>query len=434
MVKYFYSDRDRFLFPLYLFFGKRTTVFSAKKQKNLKGGGEGMRAFGVVAEYDPFHSGHAYHLSETRRLLGENVPAVCVMSGSWTQRGSCALTDKWTRTALALRGGADLVLELPVVWATASAEGFAQGAVSLLKATGVVDAISFGSESGQLDDLRRVAKCLEGEAYQAALREELNSGISFAEARQRAALRIIGKRAEHLRGANDNLAVEYLRAAGEELPAVAVPRKGVTHDSDSPSESLASASLIRTLARQGDWAGVVQWTPAGTAEALQQAGIADIKYAERAFLARLRTMRPEDFAALPDSGAAAGLPERLAKAAEQAGSLEQFYALAKTRCYTHARIRRLALHAYLNLTAQTIPPCPAYLRVLGFNTRGQELLKEMKEKAALPVLTKPAHIKELGTEPQRQFQQECKATGLYALCFLHPAPCNLDYTTNPVIL
>jgi len=393
-----------------------------------------MRAFGVVAEYDPFHSGHAYHLSETRRLLGENAPAVCVMSGSWTQRGSCALTDKWTRTALALRGGADLVLELPVFWATASAEGFARGAVSLLKATGVVDAISFGSESGRPDDLRQVAKCLEGEDYQNALREELDKGFSFAEARQTAALRVAGGSAECLRGANDNLAVEYLRAAGEDLTAVAVPRKGVTHDSDSPGEGFASASLIRELARRGDWAGVAQWTPAGTAETLRQVGITDMKYVERAFLARLRTMTPEDFAALPDSAAAEGLPERLARAAGQAVSLEEFYALSKTRRYTHARIRRLALRAFLGLTEKELPTKPAYLRVLGFNSRGRELLREMKEKAALPVLTKPAHIKEMGEEPLRQFQWESRATDLYGLCFPRAAPCGLDYTTGPVIL
>ncbi len=393
-----------------------------------------MRAVGVVAEYDPFHTGHAYHLAETRRRLGENVPAVCVMSGSWTQRGDCALTNKWTRAALALKGGADLVLELPVFWATASAEGFAQGAVSLLKATGVVDAISFGSESGRLEDLRQVANSLEGETYQKALREELDKGFPFAEARQKAALQIVGKKAESLRGPNDNLAVEYLRAAGESLAAVAVTRKGINHNSDSPTGGFASASYLRCMARKGNWAEVSRWTGEGTAETLQKAGIAEMRYVERAFLARLRTMCPEDFAALRDSGANAGLPERLARAAGQGRSLEEFYALAKTRRYAHARIRRLALWAFLDLAERDFPARPAYLRVLGFNSRGQEVLREMKEQAALPVLTKPAHIKGLGEEARRQFQWECRATDLYGLCFAQAAPCGLDYTSGPVIL
>lgn len=392
-----------------------------------------MGAFGVVAEYDPFHSGHAYHLAETRRILGENAPAVCVMSGSWTQRGTCALTDKWTRAALALKGGADLVLELPVFWATASAEGFSQGAVSLLKATGVVDTISFGSESGRLEDLRQVANSLEGETYQKTLREELDRGVPFAEARQKAAVQIVGKRAESLRGANDNLAVEYLRAAGEDLTAVAVIRKGVHHNSDSPTDGFASASYLRRVARGKNWAELSRWTGEGTSEVLQEAGIAEMRYVERAFLARLRTMYPEGFAALRDSGTNAGLPERLAKAAGQGRSLEEFYTFAKTRRYTHARIRRLALWAFLGLTEKEFPAYPAYLRVLGFNSRGRVLLREMKERAALPVLTKPAHIKGLGEEARRQFRWECKATDLYGLCFAQAAPCGMDYTSGPVI-
>ena len=161
-----------------------------------------MKAVGIAAEYNPFHTGHAYHLAETRHLLGEDKPAVCVMSGSWVQRGECAVTDKWTRAAMTLKGGADLVLELPLPWAISSAEYFAKGAVSILKATGIVDTISFGSESGALDDLRQVAKKLDGENYQQALHEELSKGISFANARQRATLQVAGKQAQILQGAD----------------------------------------------------------------------------------------------------------------------------------------------------------------------------------------------------------------------------------------
>jgi len=413
---------------LYNFFAERTTPFFKKVRRFA------MNAVGIVAEYNPFHAGHAYHMAETRRLLGEDRPIVCAMSGSWVQRGECALTDKWTRAALALRGGADLVLELPLPWAISSAEGFARGA-AVLKATGVVDTLSFGSESGDLEGLRQVARGLEGEAYQAALREELGKGLSFADARQRAALRAIGRQAETLRGANDNLAVEYLRAAGEDLDAVAVVRKGADHDSGAPGEGFASASLVRELARRGDWEGVARWTPAGTAETLQKAGVANMKYVERAFLARLRSMTAGDFAALPDSDGAGGLPERLVRAARRAGSMEEFYAMAKTKRYAHARLRRLALWAFLGLTVADRPAGgPACLRVLGMNGRGQALLHEMGRKAALPVLTKPAHVRKLGEEAQRQFALECKATDLYSLCFDSIRPCGMDYTTGPVIL
>jgi len=393
-----------------------------------------MNAVGIVAEYNPFHLGHAYHLAQTRRMLGEEVPVVCVMSGNWVQRGECALTDKWTRAALALRGGADLVLELPLPWAVSSAEGFARGAVSILKAAGVVDALSFGSESGRLEDLKALARVLEGEDYRTALREEVDKGISFAQARQRAAGKVLGNRAKLLEGANDSLGVEYLRSAGEELEAVAVLRKGTDHDSDSPAEGFASASLVRELARRGDWEGVEKWTPAGTAQALQEGGTANLKNVERAFLARLRAMTAEDFAALPDSAAAEGLPRRLVRAAGRAESLEEFYALAKTRRYAHARIRRLALWAFLGMTGEDRPAAPAYLRVLGMNGRGRELLGEMKKRASLPILTKSAHVRKLDGEARRLFALESKATDLYGLCFDKVRPCGMEYTTGPVIL
>lgn len=393
-----------------------------------------MRAVGIVAEYDPFHLGHSYHIAETRRLLGENALVVCVMSGSWRQRGECALTDKWARAALALQGGADLVLELPLPWAISSAEGFARGAVEHLKATGVVDVLSFGSESGEGEALKALALTLDSEAYRTALRAELDKGISFALAREKAATKCAGKAARLLRGANDSLGVEYLRAAGDDLEYVAVKRQGVSHDSHCPAEGFASATLIRELIRAGEWQEAAQWLPEGSAERLQASGVADMKHVERAFLARLRSMTEADFAALPDSGAAEGLPARLAKAAGKAESLEEFYAQAKTKRYAHARIRRLALWAFLGLTAADRREKPEYLRVLGMNSRGKALLREMKGRAALPIITKPAHIKELGEEAQRLFAFEFRGTDLFGLCFDKVRPCGMDYTTGPVIV
>lgn len=393
-----------------------------------------MGAVGIVAEYDPFHLGHSYHIAETRRLLGENVPVVCVMSGSWRQRGECALTDKWTRSALALKGGADLVLELPLPWAISSAEGFARGAVELLKAAGVVDALSFGSESGEGEKLKALALTLESEEYRTTLHAETDKGISFALAREKAAVKCMGKTAQLLRGANDSLGVEYLRAAGDELGYVAVKRQGVSHDSDCPAEGYASASLIRDLVRARQWEEAERWLPAGTVKELQASGVADMGNVERAFLARLRSMTGAGFAALPDSGMAEGLPARLVKAAGKAESLAEFYALAKTKRYAHARIRRLALWAFLGLTAADRGEKPEYLRVLGMNGRGKTLLREMKERAALPIITKPAHIKELGEEAQRLFALECRGTDLFGLCFDKIRPCGMDYTTGPVIL
>lgn len=373
-----------------------------------------MTTAGIVAEYNPFHAGHAHHIAETRRLLGPDTAVVCVMSGNWVQRGDCAVFDKWVRARAALEGGADLVLELPTVWAVSSAEPFARGAVGLLKATGVVGAISFGSESGRLSDLCRIAQTVDTEDYRAALREELDRGRPFAQARQRAAAQVVGKEAALLEGPNDNLGVEYLRAAGNDLVAMAVPRRGAGHDGGSHPDFPSASFLREGLRTQGGKT------------------VADLRHCERAILARLRTMTAADWAVLPDAGAAEGLPRRLERAGRRCACLEEFYTLAKTKRYAHARLRRLALRAFLGITAADVPEKPPYLRVLGLNARGQEVLREMKSRANLPILTKPAHIDRLGEEARALFALEERCTDLYGLCFAAPAPCGRERTASPV--
>ena len=384
-----------------------------------------MRAVGIVAEYNPFHQGHGWHIRETRRLA-EDRAVVCVMSGNYVQRGVCAVADKWTRAGLALEHGADLVLELPTPWAISSAEGFARGAVEVLRATGVVDSISFGSESGDLEGLRRVAACLEGEDYRAALRSELDKGSSFARSRRQAVVDCIGLQGKLLDSPNDSLAVEYLRASGGLRP-IAVRRVGSGHDSRETGDGFASASAVRELIERGDWEEVDALLCPGDGPRLRKAGVARMANGERAVLSRLRGMGEADFAALPDSGAAEGLPDRLVRAARQAVSLEEFYALAKTKRYAHARLRRLALWAFLGLTAaDRTGPCPPYLRVLGLNGRGKALLREMKETAVLPVVVKPAKAGDL-------LERESRLTDQYGLFLDKIRPCGMEYTTGPAI-
>jgi len=429
-------------FLLYNFFRKRTTTFLKNIPVPLAGavgtfGGRRMKAVGIIAEYDPFHLGHQYHIQETKRRIGGNPPVVCVMSGNWVQRGTCALTDKWTRTALALQGGVDLVLELPVWWAVSSAERFARGGVELLDAMGVIEFLSFGSEGGDVERFQKVAECLDSSAYRVWLRRFLDRGISFPRSRQEAVRELLGEEfADCLAFPNNNLGVEYIRALNalqSEIRPIPVRRRGVFHNAPLPGDNFASASYLREAARRGDWNRLEAWTPYGTVDALRRAGLANQGYLERAMLARLRSMREDDFSALPDSGAAEGLPARLVRSVRRAGSLEEFYTLAKTKRYTRARLQRLAVWSLLGITEQNMAGKPLYLRVLGMNERGKGILKEMKSFATLPVLTKSAHIDRLGREVKQQFELECKATDLYELCLEKVGPCGLDYTIGPVI-
>ena len=383
-----------------------------------------METAGIVAEYNPFHRGHAWHIAETRRRLGGDAPVVCVMSGHWVQRGECALADKWLRAALALDRGADLVVELPTPWAMASAESFARGAVSLLAATGVVDVLSFGSETGELAPLEAAAAALDAPDYPERLRAALGRGLSFPAARQEAA------GAACLSAPNNNLGVEYLRslrALGSTIRPLTVPRQGAGHDGPAAG-GFASASELRRLLRAGRGEEAAPYLTAPWSGEL-----ADMQHIERAVLARLRTMGEGDWAALPDGGGAEGLPSRLAKAAREAVSLEDFYTRAKTRRYPHARLRRLALAAFLGLRAAERPAAPPYVRVLGLGGRGRALLRKMKDTCPLPVIVKPAQARELDGPALAQFQAEAGYTDLYGLCFPTPRPCGGEWTHSPVV-
>ena len=383
-----------------------------------------METAGIVAEYNPFHRGHAWHIAETRRRLGGDAPVVCVMSGHWVQRGECALADKWLRAALALDRGADLVVELPTPWAMASAESFARGAVSLLAATGVVDVLSFGSETGELAPLEEAAAALDAPDYPERLRAALGRGLSFPAARQEAA------GAACLSAPNNNLGVEYLRALkalGSTIRPLTVPRQGAGHDGPAAG-GFASASELRRLLRAGRGEEAAPYLTAPWSGEL-----ADMQHIERAVLARLRTMGEGDWAALPDGGGAEGLPSRLAKAAREAVSLEDFYTRAKTRRYPHARLRRLALAAFLDLRAAERPAAPPYVRVLGLGGRGRALLRKMKETCPLPVIVKPAQARELDGPARTLFESEARYTDLYGLCFPAPRPCGAEWIHSPVV-
>ena len=396
-----------------------------------------MKVVGIVAEYNPFHTGHAHQIAVTRAGLGEDCAVVAVMSGNWVQQADCAVADKWTRARLALMGGADLVLELPTAWAMSSAESFARGAVSILHACGVADVISFGSECGDVEALCRVAECLDGEEYRAALAPLLDKGENFAACRQRAVEQVLGKKPGSLLAKpNNNLGVEYIRALnalGSGIKPMTVLRQGAGHNEVTNEAAFRSATQLRAEIADENWSEVERYLPDGGLDLLKNAQRPDASRVERAVLARLRTMTAEDWAKLPDSGGAEGLPQRLERAGKSCTDLADFFERAKTRRFTHARLRRLVLWAYLGLTADDIPDAPPYIRVLGFNERGRDVLARMRKKAALPVITKPAHAKRLDGVGRRLFELECRCTDLFDLCLDSISAPGREWTCGPVV-
>lgn len=396
-----------------------------------------MRVAGIVAEYNPFHTGHGFQIEQTRVRLGEECAVVAVMSGNWVQQADCAIADKWTRTKLALMGGADLVLELPTVWACSTAESFARGAVGILNACGIVDALSFGSECGDVEGLKQVADCLDGPEYDWRVRELVNDGVTFAACRQQAVEELLGVDLGRLLSKpNNNLGVEYIRALnalGSNIEPMTVLREGAEHNSVGQTAWFVSATQIRANLREENWAGAQSYLPEG-GRALLEGHTAGLEQVERAILACLRTMTAQDWESLPDCASAEGLPRRLERAGKSCVSVDDFFEQAKTKRYTRARLSRLVLWAFLGLRAEDVPARPPYIRVLGFNQRGREVLRQMKERAALPILTKPAHARELDEMGRRLFELEARCTDLYDLCFeTVPAP-GREWNTDPVIL
>ena len=392
-----------------------------------------MKICGIIAEYDPFHTGHGRQIEAVRKILGPDCAVIVAMSGNWTQRGGPALVGKHTRARMALMGGADLVLELPLPWAISSAEGFARGGVAVLNATGMVTHLCFGSECGALAPLARAAQALDSEEYLNHLHTGLDQGLSFPAARQQAAQHLIGSDADCLSLPNNNLGVEYLRALtrlNSSITPITIQREGAGHG-QNPAGGFASASWLRQQISSGNWNEVTPYLLPDAAELLKISPRSDYHCAERAILYRLRQLSPDQLATLPDCSE--GLANRIHQAIRNEISIDGILTAVKTKRYTHARLRRILLCTFLGLTAADRPEKPPYLRVLGMNATGRNLLRSMSEHASLPILTKPAHAKNLSAEALRLFEAEVRATDFYGLCLPEIAPCDLEWKTNPVL-
>ncbi len=402
-----------------------------------------MRAVGIISEYNPFHEGHLYHIRRTREAFGKKCAIVAVMSGNFVQRGELAVFSKHSRAeaAVSAPNAVDLVLELPVPYAIASAERFARVGVELIDATGVCEAISFGSECGDLDALRGLARALCSDEFEAKLREKLqnHSGESFATIRQRAARELKGVNAELLSTPNNTLAIEYLRAierSGSALGAFTVRREGAEHDADYTDGGYASAAHIRSLMQSGAAYSSMKYLPDGAVEVFiremaRGAGPVVAPAADAMIMSALRRLKAADFARLAD--VSEGLEHRLVKSIAEAKTVAEAADRAKTKRYAHSRIRRIYMAAFLGIDAGLTASKPQYLRVLAASARGRTLLAEMKKTAKLPILTKPADVKKLGDDARRLFEAEALAGDLYALARpssdLHAA--GEDYTRSP---
>ena len=355
-----------------------------------------MKTVGIICEYNPFHNGHAKQLGAIDGVK------VCLMSGNYVQRGEPALLDKHTRAKAAVLCGADLVLELPLTYAVSSAEGFAAGGVELLTRLGCIDRLCFGSESGEIDKIMSTAKFLLTDGFRTALRSELASGVSFPRARQNA-VETLGGSGSVLENPNDILAIEYCKALltlHSPIKPMTVRRVGSYHESLQTENP--SAGVLRTME---DWHGFV---PEQAMEVFEAAPRHTVQAGERAWLARLRAMSESEFEALPYGSE--GLWRKVMRACRMEATLEDILEAAKSKRYTHTRLKRMLLCAFLGISEEMLNRPAPYVRVIALNANGAAVVREARKKGSIAVINAGENA------PDAQYAElERRASALYGL-------------------
>lgn len=398
-----------------------------------------MQVTAIIAEYNPFHNGHKYHIEETWKKT-DNSFVMAIMSGNFVQRGEPALLDKRERARIAIMNGADLVVELPTPWSTASAERFARGAVYIAHQAGIVDNLAFGCEDDDLVTLTQIARILSDKVYSRDIKLYYDEHMcSYPEARAAVVSEILGRDCtEIMMKPNNILAIEYLKAIiafNSDINPVGIKRSAAGHDSASVSGNITSAMNIRNRVKTGkDFSPFVPENSIPVFEKAAESGSFPALYSnlETAILAHLRRLKPSDLKNTPD--VAEGIENRIIEAVKTSVSLGEVFDKVKTKRYTHARIRRIILSSFLGINTEDVVSLPPYIRVLALNDNGRMMLREMKNKYFVPVVMKYGDMKYLDDSAKRIFMLESTATDLYNLCLPEIRPCGTDMTDEIIYI
>lgn len=402
------------------------------------------KVLGIIAEYNPFHNGHLYHLNESKRQANAEF-SVCIMSGNFTQRGNTAIVDKWSRTRMALESGVDLVIELPLIYSISSAENFAYGSVSILNKLGIIDNISFGSEAGDVSILNAFAEilCDEPKEYVSLLNHELAKGVSFAKAREKAILMYLSdirKYANVLSNPNNILGIEYLKVLKKiksPIKPITIKRNSVEHNSSAIINGIASSSTIRKLIQNPN--KLSQAVPEATFSILEDKLkhgqiVRSLACFEKEILYKLRTMTIQEIANLPD--VSEGLENAIKSAANSCNTVADLITLVKSKRYAQTRIQRILLYALLDITKQDMEASQKitpYIRVLGINNNGKRILSEIAN-SRLNIITSPKKFLDENNNKvlKNMLLKDINATNIYTLGYEYDSNSNLDYTT-PIV-
>lgn len=396
-----------------------------------------INAVGMIVEYNPFHNGHLWHLKEAKRTSGAEF-SIGIMSGNFLQRGEPAMLDKWSRAALAVKGGVDLVIELPVVFAVRSAQYFATGGVQLLNRLGIVSHLCFGAETPEIKKLSGVANALNQETTIKLMLEKMKTGQTYAASIAAAISSNYEVDAQLLQSPNNLLAIEYLKAISAYAPhliPLAIKRNTANYHDSTITSRIASATAVRTaildkcslIPNSAAWHAV----PPNCAQQINELitfgkGPVTFDSFDNIILAKIRTMGLDQLALLPD--VTEGLHNKISDAALKATTAQELLFNIKSKRYTLTRLQRIITHALMGTTKQKLAEFdsqgPLYARVLAFNDNGRMLLKEIHKKSAIPIITKTSHYltsKQHRTNKltplQSMLAYDVTATDIYTLGF-----------------
>lgn len=412
------------------------------------------KVVGIIAEYNPFHNGHSYHIQNTKAQTGADF-VVAVMTGNFTQRGNTSVINKWEKAKMALNGDADLVIELPTIYSISSAENFASGAVKILNELGIVDTISFGMEANDVSTLNNIANVLVNEPpeYKTILEHELGKGNSFPKARENALmmyLNDIKRYANVVKGSNNILAIEYLKALKKQKSSIVpfgVKREKVYYNSTKIIDEYASATGIRNLLLHNQIEEVRKVVPAKSYSILlnnlrQGTYVLDIIAYNDEIIYKLRSMTVKQIANLPD--VSEGLEYLIKDVSNKTNNLIELINGIKSKRYTQTRIQRILLYALLGITKKDMEmskKITPYIRVLGCSEKGKILLSQINSKAKVITSLKKYEVSNknkrfcIGKQKalNRILEIDKTATDIYTIGYKKDSKAGLDYTKGLIL-
>ncbi len=393
---------------------------------------------GIVAEYNPLHNGHLYHIQNAKeRTNAEYV--VAVITGNFTQRGNTSIVNKWEKARMALNANVDLVIELPTLYSISSAENFADGAIKIFKQLGVTH-ISFGMETSNIADLNNIAKVLESEPdeYKTLLKEELKIGNSFPKARQNALINYLKdeKYKEVIKGSNNILAIEYLKAIKRNkanIIPVGIKREKVFYHSKKIIDEFASSTGIRYLLSRNQFDDITKVVPSSTFSILVDninngTYTKDLSDFSSLIIYKLRTMTKSEIANLPE--VSEGLENLIKSSVAKTNSIQELINMINSKRYTKTKIQRILIYALLGITKQdmdTSYKVIPYIRVIGFNNKGKKIISRIENNNVITSVKKFEQSNN-NRRYRRMLEIDINATDIYTVAYKKNSCSGLDYT------